>query len=189
MQRVPNTKKVVIPDKRAARRSGMTTFCLEGPPEEEPPQRKARASRGRMRELLRGRGLSADRGFEPRRGWGAIRSGPEASDQPTLDLCRRNRASEGRDQGRFAAVRVAGVFARSSRIVRKSGDRFPQKRCENKNLEQAVRFLYRAACSRSRARENPAWRGAPRGVSGIFLEGSVGRPAHDRGGWGGCSGS
>ena len=34
----------------------------------------------------------------------------KASDQPTLNLCRRKPAAEGRDQGRFAAVRVEGVF-------------------------------------------------------------------------------
>ena len=54
---------------------------------------------------------SADRRPGSGRGWGAIRSEPEASDQPTLDLCRRNPALEGRDQGRFAAVRVRDVFA------------------------------------------------------------------------------
>ena len=67
-----------------------------------------------MRGPLRGRG------YEVRRptgdlgsgwGWGALRSEPEASDQPTLDLCRRNPAAYGRDQGRLTTLRVRDVFA------------------------------------------------------------------------------
>ncbi len=74
----------------------------------------------------------------------------KASDQPTLNLCRRKPAAEGRDQGRFAAVRVGDVFDAQDDADAKT-----------------PRGEGRHAGSRDR------------------LEGSVGRPARDRGGLGG----